>query len=721
MLLVDSFRAETAEGLPAFSALRARGAFIRVRASQDAATVPSIRAAYTGQTQRSVFAFARNFVHTGTSWDSIFTELAARGQTSAVFSDGSFFELAPGITTVKENEAGAGDEEARQRRAFADALARFRAGGDQLVVFHLTTADHASHAGGIDTPGYASAFATVAALIRQADAAVAPTETLVVFGDHGHDPSGSHFPGLAVPTVAVYRGPGFQPGTEAGPLPLTIHRYLLSWALGVPLSASYRGEAASGLLQPAAAVPAAFARAAARDLVGGPTRGAPRVDVALLRCARGRRRARPAPSGASAFHRLHGLRRGRARGCLRGVGLFPRAAASSSTRAAGRARDVRDLAERARDGGGRRRRGPRSPCDRRVARARRSGASAALPVRRARQLGGGHGPDLVDRPRRRRRGVGAAPLPGGPRAPVFGGTAGAGGAPAAQAAFCVMPFFYVESEAFVVGSWRGYLTSDWMGFWIVLATGARCVIFVRPQRGVSFNVVALAMIGAAGRSSRSAASCRRSRRRLAAAALLGALAVATRKTPVALPLTNAALLMAFRGAVVLDERVLLQLEVLLAALRVCQLVVDVLAAPGARKAWALWLEAMALVVSAWSTLALTLHRLEWRFLYDFVSPPVVERRIGLFLPLILARYAIPLVLARRLLSEARAPESGSTWRGAVGVAGAKLVTLTLVATGYGLFDPTNELFTEAVQNVLTFSVPLLALGYEPRPTEAFAS
>jgi hypothetical protein len=124
---------------------------------------------------------------------------------------------------------------------------------------------------------------------------------------------------------------------------------------------------------------------------------------------------------------------------------------------------------------------------------------------------------------------------------------------------------------------------------------------------------------------------------------------------------------------------------------------------------------MALVVAAWTTLALTLHRLEWRFLYDLVAPPVVERHVGLFLPLILGRYALPLILARRLLAEARGREGDGA--SAYAVAATKVVTLTLVATGYGLFDPTGELFTEAVQNVLTFTVPLLALAYQPRADE----
>jgi hypothetical protein len=210
--------------------------------------------------------------------------------------------------------------------------------------------------------------------------------------------------------------------------------------------------------------------------------------------------------------------------------------------------------------------------------------------------------------------------------------------------------------------------------------------------------------------------------RLGAAAVLAVLAAGARASrgmrEATFPLTNAALLVAFRGSVVLEERIFLQLEILLAALRVSQLAVESLAAPHRRLAWDLWLEAMAFVVAAWSTLALTLHRLEWRFLYDLVAPPFVERHIGVFLPLILVRYTLPLILARRILAEARGREREDLWPGSFAIAAAKVVTLTLIATGYGLFDPTSELFNEAVQNVLTFSLPLLALAWRPRPAEA---
>jgi hypothetical protein len=203
--------------------------------------------------------------------------------------------------------------------------------------------------------------------------------------------------------------------------------------------------------------------------------------------------------------------------------------------------------------------------------------------------------------------------------------------------------------------------------------------------------------------------------RLAAAALLGAGALAARRRgprDVTSVLTNVALLMAWRATVALEERAFLQLEILLAALRLTALAGGALAREQDRRAFSAWLEALALIVAAWTTLALTLHRLEWAVLYRFFPADVVERHVGLFLPVIAGRYALPLVLARRLLAEAR-PESRSSWRAAAGAMTAKVATLSLVVVGSAVLDPASEPFMGAVQGLLTFSVLALALIYEP--------
>jgi len=180
------------------------------------------------------------------------------------------------------------------------------------------------------------------------------------------------------------------------------------------------------------------------------------------------------------------------------------------------------------------------------------------------------------------------------------------------------------------------------------------------------------------------------------------------------PLGTAALLMLYRATVVLDERNLLQLELLLAALVLTSRAARALGRAEDRRWFARWLESIALLVAAWTTLALTLHRLEWRFLYDFLDPPVIEARVGWLLPLILARYALPLVVARRLLAGARADEVGSTWRASAGALAVRLAALVLMTAGSAILDPSSEPFRGAVQNVLTVSVLALALAVEPR-------
>ena len=223
VLFIDSLRAPRAAEMPAVRALRPRGVFAHVQATRDAATVPSVRAAFTGRTQRSIFAFVRNFVSHGGTTPSLFSQAAARGLHIATFSDGAFYEISPAAASNGENEVPPGEEEERQLRAFHRALALYQAGGEDVVVFHLTIVDHVAHALGTKNPAYERAFAVADQLVREADAAVRPADTFVVMGDHGHDETGRHFPGLDVPTIAVYRGPGFKAGAEIGPVPLTVH------------------------------------------------------------------------------------------------------------------------------------------------------------------------------------------------------------------------------------------------------------------------------------------------------------------------------------------------------------------------------------------------------------------------------------------------------------------------------------------------------------------
>jgi hypothetical protein len=719
VLLVDSLRAQSAaSSLPSLQALRARGLFVDVLATQDASTVPSLRAAFTGRATRSFFTFARDFIHGHEVSASIFSQIAEGGGRSAVFSDGKFYEFAHSIETLTSNEEPPGDtEEEREVSAFHHALALFHEGKHALVVFHFTTVDHVAHTRGIDNPTYRHVFSVVDELIREADAAVPASATFVVMSDHGHDERGLHFPGLHVPTVALYRGPGFAPGTTLGPVPLTTHRYLLGWALGLPLSEEYRGAGAAEVLKGAPKLRKKYAKplAVVSDVPMQGARGFWLLPLVLGLAIGATFTARLLSPGA-----LQGFRNGLiailAAFFFVGWGylLFKRRLSTlppftteiltwwCCACAVGAAAVASGL----------------------VARMKATWALLALPALFLYPTAAWDswaaimGPAwltgivlmLADWTRRRFTASGErqaltraeqlalASLPG--------------------LAALLLPFFYAQADSIESGAWRGYLTSDRAIYWIAISTAARLVIFVRPRGGPRSNVVALGIVALLSLVSFGEILPTQSERLIAAAALGAAALIARRLSwsDVSRMLANGALLLAYRGSVLLEERSLLQLELLLAALRLTALATTALERPEDGRSSGTWLEALALLVATWTTLALRLHRLEWTLLYRFFDPRAIEAGVGLALPFIACRYALPLILARRLLAEARPAAIADTWRAAYAVAATRSATLLLIAAGYAILDPTSELFLAAVQCVLTFSV--LGLAYVSNPAAA---
>jgi hypothetical protein len=724
VLLIDSLRAESAEAMPSVRELLGRGLFVHVDATQDAATVPSLRAAFSGQTQRSLFAFGRNFVHGRQRLPSIFSQLAEAGGHAAVFSDGAFYEIAPGAAEVHANEEPPGDEETRQRRAFEEALSLYRTGVPRLVVFHLTTVDHVAHWHAVGDPAYQHAFDVADALVREAVATVEPLDTLVIMGDHGHDESGRHFPGLRVPTVALYLGARFSPGLTLGPVPLTIHRYLLSWALGLPLAPQYRGTSAPNVLAgavPPAAFWAPLPEVGAQTSWGGRLLWlAPLVGLLALASALGAAwwSARPPWSTAAGpalviFFVAWGAFLAHRRAVTRPPDELEILVAWALALAAALALTWRG--------------------HRRAA----TWLALGLPALLLYPSAGWDGWAAVMGPawivalaalalewaqRRARDDAPAAPLDRVTRL-------GLASLPLSLA--FVLPFMYADTDGVVTGDWRGYLTSDRLTYWIIISAAAKLVLFVRPRREGPVNVAAIALVAMFSLVS-FGGLWPSPFARLAAAAFLTSAAFAVRGLATragtraqqhvwegfASIFATAALLMLYRATVVLEERSFLQLELLLAALRLSSLAATALARPRERRWFAGWLEAMAVLVAAWTTLALTLHRLEWSILYRFLSPPAVEAHVVWLLPVIVGRYVIPLVLARRLLAEARPIGVGSTWPAASGALGVKLATLVLMTAGSAILNPASEPFRGAVQAVLTLSVLALALAYEPRTSPA---
>ena len=724
VLIIDSLRASRAEEMKTMRELRPQSLFVHVRATRDAATVPSLRAAFTGRTQRSIFAFVRNFGHHGGTTPSLFSQAAEHGHRVATFSDGAFYEMAPGIVDPHSNAIPPGDEETCQVRAFHQALDVFRAGHDDVVVFHLTTVDHAAHTRPGD-PVYNRAFEVADQLMREANDAVPAKDTFVVMGDHGHDELGRHFPGLDVPTVALYRGPAFKPGAVLGPVPLTIHRYLMSWALGMPLSPDYRGVGAPQVLagptppadyrSPPAEISAEFLRAKRFKWLG------PLALLVALAAgfgiwwlaptrANARRAALAAVAGAAFFgawgaflahHRLVTVPPTTGELLFNwGLGLMIAAWAVVMRLLRRITATWIALA------------GPGLLL---YATAAWYGWAAIMAPAWLMALA----LLLLDWTRRRFE-KNAPPATRAEHLALLGLLAVAAALP---------PFMYAEMDGLASGDWRGYLSSNRMTYWIAVSTLARLVIFLRPRRAPIVNALGFILVGLFSVTSFGDVLAPQASRLVATVVLTVAALVAHWRarrpgagatvSVVAAMLGNAALLMGYRASVQLGERTFLQMELLLAALVVTARVNLVLGRPEDRRSFTIWLEAMALFVAAWSTLALTLHRLEWKVFYHFFPALFVEHHVGLLLPAIVVRYALPLVLARRLIAEASGSEAqGSTWRAAAGLTIVRVATLVLGVIGSAVLDPASEPFMATVQCLLTFSVLSLALVHEPAPVRA---
>jgi hypothetical protein len=104
-----------------------------------------------------------------------------------------------------------------------------------------------------------------------------------------------------------------------------------------------------------------------------------------------------------------------------------------------------------------------------------------------------------------------------------------------------------------------------------------------------------------------------------------------------------------------------------------------------------------LVATGWVTFAWTVHRLEWGFLYDWFSAPFVERHVGFFLPLILARYVVPLIVARLLLDGAFGHEAPYPGRAVWLLTGWKVASVFLLTIGIASSSSTTEIYLEGAE------------------------
>jgi hypothetical protein len=115
----------------------------------------------------------------------------------------------------------------------------------------------------------------------------------------------------------------------------------------------------------------------------------------------------------------------------------------------------------------------------------------------------------------------------------------------------------------------------------------------------------------------------------------------------------------------------------------------------------------------WINLAWTLHRLEWRFLYDIWSAAFVESHVAAFAPLLIGRFALPLVAARVLLTrefEGAAQPGDSRALGLAWLlAGSKVASLMFWCFGIAFVSVASDVYLEAGQETCLACALLVGL------------
>ena len=752
VFLIDSLRFDLANDpttMPTTSGLASHSVHARMRPSRDATTVSGARAIFTGRDHFTVFGFVDNFARRARQRESIFAQLDHVGRRSLVFSDGTFAQFSEhGLhrrAYVEPAELATG-----QASTVRQAIAAFSAGEADLVVAHVTHTDHVSHATPVGSASYHQAFTWADGLVAEILAELPPDASLMVLGDHGHDDRGVHMVGLDVPTFVAVRGPRFRPGVDLGTVPMTDARYLLSFALGLPLPVDYASGRHPEALRSNTPLPPAYAQPYdALSLQPGPE-GIPQRDTWPLRLvilcfgvfvaiwfAILRSVTEPAhPPGFLV-----------AAGWIVALALWFEGVAEWVPASVGVLLGVAALAHFARSRGA----------------TRVEWAWAVAPILGCLALyawgillGAGrasfHYPHITSLARAWLVGIGVAGLV----AWRFGLMRGAWllmlpfvlaypttycyGAPGSMAQawlgwlaltllfaekrraphrfsraalvglpvgiiLLVQPFAFPESMLFEFqrfNAWLPWLKPYNRGEWLTVLLLTKPVLFWRPGNtrhatlvgfGVALTVLTVQMGWWPPHH----------RATLLVAAAFGIVAVFAHRSAArpehhtyAYLLGLGCALLAFMHLVRVEWRYAMWLDMLLAALVLSARLVARFERETQHESAHTYLMVLGLMAAGWSTVAWTAHGAEWGFLYDWMSPETAERNAAWVVPLILARYALPLIAFRLVMRRELGPLDGPRRQRIWLVVGVKTFSLVVIMAGLAVAVPASSVHLESV-------------------------
>jgi hypothetical protein len=186
------------------------------RACADAVSVPCFTAMITGVDRFSVFALGKNFgARAGALDGSVLRALQQRHKRIGYIGVPMFEHVLSGLEYVSIARNAA---DVPVVLSAPDVLEREKL--DFLIV-HLHETDDIAHRLGPSSEAYQRGVRAIDRAIEQTWSRFAPTDHVVIMGDHGHTDDGRHFAGLDVPTYTAVFGPLTRGRTLRMPMALS--------------------------------------------------------------------------------------------------------------------------------------------------------------------------------------------------------------------------------------------------------------------------------------------------------------------------------------------------------------------------------------------------------------------------------------------------------------------------------------------------------------------
>lgn len=245
VLFIESLRNETARNpdlMPYLSTLANRSLHGTMSTVYDAATEPALNAAFSGLPQKKALGALRVYFNPNGHLDSLFTVAKKNNLRSIIYSDYLTFNIfRKDFSERRQRSPLASTSTVEPSYSFlSKATQEFVDGDAHLMIYHIDELEAIAHKRGVEHQDYYEVAQTIDQLIREIDSRISPQDFFLIFGDHGHTLQGRHSLGLDVPTYFLLRGP--QVIQEERPLsPITVIHHVITSTMRIPRSDLYEG------------------------------------------------------------------------------------------------------------------------------------------------------------------------------------------------------------------------------------------------------------------------------------------------------------------------------------------------------------------------------------------------------------------------------------------------------------------------------------------------